>query len=499
MKDVFKIVGPPGTGKTTRLIKVVNDLIQSGVEPELICYIAFTKKAANEAKYRVADQLRIPIAEMPYFRTIHSLIYHQLNLKHSDVMSHQDYIQFGGIMGIFISYEGALDDGVYSGMCHGDNLIYAEQLVRATGRDPIDICQDMHLDPLELEQITTAIRQFKSSRGKLDFTDMLERFIETDAFPASEYLIVDEAQDLSALQWRVIEHLNAHHKKTWIAGDDDQAIFKWAGADVEYFINLPGEQEVLNQSYRVPIHIARLANSVISQVNHRIPKLWNPREGDTGEIEYITQLEGLDMSAGTWLLLARNRCFLDDYARACIAAGYMFTSSRDDQNKSAAWKAIQTWTALCNKQRVPVEEVRNLYDHMSKRERVKHGFKVMLERCDQLRLLDMLALKLEFGLVIDERYPWYVALDMMPNTLRLYYKEALSREPDIRINISTIHSAKGGEADNVVLSTDIAPRTFQGYQNDPEDEYRVWYTGITRAKRKLYVLQATTARFFEHL
>jgi len=65
-------------------------------------------------------------------------------------------------------------------------------------------------------------------------------------------------------------------------------------------------------------------------------------------------------------------------------------------------------------------------------------------------------------------------------------------EEGARIRISTIHGAKGGEADNVVLCTDMAMRTYDEYQENPDDEHRTWYVAVTRAKNRLIILNPET-------
>ena len=72
--------------------------------------------------------------------------------------------------------------------------------------------------------------------------------------------------------------------------------------------------------------------------------------------------------------------------------------------------------------------------------------------------------------------------------------EKITRKP--RIGLSTIHSAKGGEADNVLLLTDIPHRTWKSFEKNPDDDTRVFYVGLTRAKQNLHIVQPMTTKYF---
>lgn len=67
------VLGPPGTGKTTTLLNEVEKEMRSGVPPEHIGYVTFTRKGAGEAIDRAAKKFGFEADRMPYFRTLHSL------------------------------------------------------------------------------------------------------------------------------------------------------------------------------------------------------------------------------------------------------------------------------------------------------------------------------------------------------------------------------------------------------------------------------------------
>ena len=98
---IRKILGPPGTGKTTKLIKYVKTFVKLGTPIDKIGYFAFTKKAADEAVDRMLDAYpNLQKKNLKHFRTLHSLAFTKLGLKKSEVMQDEHYEQIGRQLGI---------------------------------------------------------------------------------------------------------------------------------------------------------------------------------------------------------------------------------------------------------------------------------------------------------------------------------------------------------------------------------------------------------------
>lgn len=69
------VLGPPGTGKTTKLLTLVEQYLQKGIAPDRIGYFAFTRRAAHEAIERACLRFKLVKRDLPYFRTLHSLAF----------------------------------------------------------------------------------------------------------------------------------------------------------------------------------------------------------------------------------------------------------------------------------------------------------------------------------------------------------------------------------------------------------------------------------------
>ena len=487
--SVRKVFGPPGSGKTTFLLNVVELELNNGVPPQSIGYFAFTRKAANEAKERAIAKFPHLNAEtdFPWFRTLHSLAFRCLGVTAKDIMKPEHYHDFAKQAGLEVAVETGEEDFVI----RTDNPILNEiNIARIRGEDLRTYYNrsQMDIEWFHFEYVERAYRHYKNAHNLIDFTDLLEQVLqEADRLPSLEVLIIDEAQDLSRLQWELVKELCHRASRAFLAGDDDQAVYTWAGADVRSFLDFEGEITVLDQSYRVPAKVHALAGDIVKRIRKRQPKVWNPRDYD-GEVQYYNDFEHVDISNGDWLVLASTNYLLNDMHTWIKSQGLLFERHGQRSIPESVMAAVLGWEALRKGKEVPFQTVRLVYKYLGS-EYIKRGFK-QLKDADQEALYSMQTLKDKHGLLTD--VIWHEALEKIGEDKRDYIIALLRRGTRIAgkipIKLSTIHGAKGGEADNVLLRMDLSTKFAKEYEKNADDIHRLFYVGITRARKSLHIV-----------
>jgi DNA helicase-2/ATP-dependent DNA helicase PcrA len=493
------LLGPPGTGKTTSLIQIVEDELNRGVSPDRIAYVSFTRRAAEEAIERACVKFGLSRSNFPHFRTIHSLAFRQLGLRNTEVFEGTKVQEFAKWAGIRITGRFS-EDGTLNGFEAGDKILFLENLARITGFSLKSLynASDENISWSEIERVTKSLSLFKKEQGLLDFTDMLEMYIQTGNKPRLEVLLCDEVQDQSALQWKVIEKLAKGTRRVVLAGDDDQNIYSWAGSDIKRLISQPGTVRVLERSYRLTKEIKELAGSVINRVKYRRTKSYAPRNG-VGIIERVKSFNDVDLSGDDILILSRNSFTLKETVDTELRrSGIIFEKNGFKSIKESTLKAIYNWEELRAGRQITVTDAINVYDHISSNSGIKRGFK----KLSGFDLLDSYVslndLKENGGLLVDSI--WHESLNRIPNENKSYILAARKRGEKIlgnpRVRLSTIHSAKGAEAKHVILFKEMARKTHKEMEKDADSEHRVFYVGITRAKEKLTIIEPDTDKFY---
>jgi len=345
-----------------------------------------------------------------------------------------------------------------------------------------------------IKYVDECLRSYKENLEMYDFTDMLESFPEEGfrSCPAFKLCFVDEAQDLSPIQWDIAHILDEKSDRMYCAGDDDQAIYRWAGADVDHFINLDGGSETLSQSYRIPLEVHRLAERVVGRIDKRFLKDYEPRVDSLGSVRRIFSIEEMDMSEGSWLVLAQAGYQLQPVATELKSSGYLYEYRGHRSISEKLSDAVNGWEQLRKGRDIPGATARKIYAYMSVGDRITRGFKKLPGLEDQ-DIVNMQSLTAHHGLLADESMIWSEAMNKIPDGDRAYVTALLRRgekfNSEPRITVSTIHGAKGGEADNVVLFTDLSPAAEQQMNVNSDDMHRVFYVGVTRTKENLFIVE----------
>ena len=487
------ILGPPGTGKTTTLLNLVDEFIKTGIRPKQIGYFSFTKKAATEAATRASEKFGLDIeTDLENFRTLHSFAFRKLGITKEKMMGADDYREFGIKCGIPIKTTSfSNDDGTFNSDNEYLTIINTARVKRMDLLEYYDSRQNiLDIERNTLYLLSEELKKFKKEKGLKDFTDLLEDFILKEIHPSFEVLFIDEAQDLSLLQWDMVRCIWANAKKTYIAGDDDQAIFKWAGADVDHFIALKEEVDdikILDQSYRIPggpIH--ELSQKIINKVQNRFEKKYKPRP-EEGILKRYSDITQVNMSEGKWLILSSANYFLEDAKDLCEIQGWYYQYRGINSVSLKLLLALSNWEAWRKGAHLNHLEIKNIYAYLGSN--VLPGFKkgktfhteekYTLKQCQE-----------KYGLIIDK--VWFESFEGLDTITENYIRnmrangEKINKNP--RIIMSTIHGAKGGEADKVLLMQDVTNAALETFSHDPDELHRLFYTGATRAKKELHVL-----------
>ena len=467
----YKVIGPPGTGKTRRLLNEVHKYVQQGTPLDQIGYFAFTRKAAGEARDRfLAKNEDLTKKDIKYFQTLHSLAFNNLGLKEENVMQEGNYKAIGETCGIqikYAAYETNNFNGIFSSNSEYLSLINLARVKQISAEQQFDLNE--HLTWITREKliaIEKEINNYKKTHGLIDFTDMLQKFLDKGKPPKFKVIFVDEAQDLSLIQWSMIKKIEEETQcDVWIAGDDDQAIFGWAGADVNSFIKWKSREILLSQSERVPRLIQEAALNIIQRIYfNRIPKDYLPKD-TKGNIYQRYKLNDVDLTKGDWLILTRTKSLWRPIPPFLKRKGLYFNTVEGNSIGKTLYEDIQTWNDF--QQGLTPPDI--------KRQRLEE---ITGEKNFDINL------------------SWDAAFKNITSAKREYMKamllngENLSRPP--RIKVSTIHGAKGGEATNVVLFLNQTANTIKGSkksQAKQEEEFRVWYVGVTRTIENLYLIK----------
>ncbi len=461
------IPGPPGTGKTYRLVnhyltKEINDL---HTDPKKIVYVTFSNAAANEAYERIKHPLL-------YISTLHHLGTRECSIDTTtQLLKDRKWKQFTSQSQICRGMKFETKRDMYGNTIHQNPHM---RIITYSRSKKISLMEaalqlDLHhsVDLWLTEQIDEDLRSYKDQTGMVEFSDMITKFVEEDKRLALDAIFLDEAQDLSPLQWDMFFHIEDQCKRSYIAGDDDQTIYGFQGADPSIFINLKGTFDNQIQSHRVPKKIHAKALEILKHINERLDKPWEAR-GEEGTYKENCLLTDFDFKKDDWMILAQTNAQLKEPAQ------YL-----NDLN--LRYKGGQNELLLRKKQ-------------------IKHGFgegKLL----DKVFTVTLEELQKDHGLLVTGSWEHLHMSDEQKNYIKLLLKNGDNLITDSKIELSTIHGAKGRECKNVILYIDFGSEDENDFlareaDKDPDKIHRLFFVGVTRAKQNLYIMESTQTNFY---
>ena len=508
------VIAGAGTGKTRAITHRIAYAAAIGtMDPHKVLALTFTARAAGEMRTRLRS-LGVPSVAA---RTIHAAALKQLTFFWPQV--------FGGrTPDLLTTKSGFLTEAIKRAQLQGELSITSRDLLRDIATEiewakvsqvaPSDYLSESQkrtvkprINPEQLAKVYTAYESVKHQERAIDFEDVLllttamieeEREVRERVQDQYRFFTVDEYQDISPLQQRLINAWLGSREELCVVGDPAQTIYSFAGATPVFlnsFTQRFPEAEVvrLTTGYRSTPEIIFTANSILRKgamgnelvaINDHGSKptitAYNDESSEiAGIVRDITKLISEGTQAQEIAVLARTNNQLNGLEKAMNSAGlpYQVRNTErffDRKEVRDFLKQVRTASVIPTEGVVWLDELRTLAQPF-----LTGG------------AIDGIAALLHLARELD------TDSGFTPKNLRTYLREVEDRvqqnnPPTMPVTtLATLHAAKGLEWERVFLmgvSDGILPlenNSTTGDQASIDEERRLFYVGITRAKSDL--------------
>ncbi len=509
------VIAGAGTGKTRAITHRIAYAASIGVmDPQKVLALTFTARAAGEMRTRLRT-LGVPTVAA---RTIHSAALKQLLYFWPQV--------FGGrAPDLLTTKTGFITQAITRADLQGTLSITSRDLMRDIASEiewakssqvvPEDYVnesskrtQKPRINPEQIAQVYSAYMSLMKQERAMDFEDVLlltaamleeEREVRERVQDQYRYFTIDEYQDISPLQQRVINSWLGSRQEICVVGDPAQTIYSFAGA-TPVFLNtftqrFPDAEVIrLTSGYRSTPEITLMANTVlrsasmgqelVAQNDHGAKPTVAAYKDESAEIAGVVKDIGVLLSEGApaqeVAILARTNNQLNSIEKAIAAAGLPYQVRNNERffdrtDVREFLKGVRTASVIPTEGVYWLDELRTLAQPFLTGAAID-GIAGLLHLARELDADDSLA----------------------PKTLRAYLREVEDRvqqnnPPTMPVlTLATLHAAKGLEWERVFLigvSESILPfdsgNTGPENQSAIDEERRLFYVGITRAKKDL--------------
>lgn len=540
--QVARLIGGAGTGKTTELLRIMDGALgQLGNDPLRLGFASFTRAARAEAAERAADAWGVSqslLTKDGWFRTLHSTAMRCMGVSAKQLITDkQDDIKWlSEHLGRPVSSHYDEDTGKisYSGDPEVVAALESWALCRASLVPLEEIARKLRAsdDTLPVfSSIVRVIERYESAKrldDRLDFTDLMSRFSGVCMHPtAGAYLatpegdlpdvaawLFDEQQDASPLLDAVCKRLVSSPTVKWcyVVGDPFQAIYGFAGSSAECFLSWDVQKErTMPKSWRCPRPIAELGEKCLRRM-HRgyFDRGIAPadHDGNVYEEQSIDDLVKKVKPNESWLLIARTNYQAKRMYAALSEANKparwttspegptvrslgmqaLYRLERGEPITGAQWARAVEVLPMQNKRQEKIL-TRGTRTRWKDAEQASQWDLIFPSDVTEIGGTEQLAHAIangEWCSLVDNGAEWRQKAEN--------WGVDLACDPVVRVG--TIHSVKGAEADNVALLTTTSEKVKNGCADDAQhdEECRIAYVAVTRARRNLHVINEGRSR-----
>jgi superfamily I DNA/RNA helicase len=469
-KDVKVYLAAAGAGNTTALMDEMTQLLAT-YRPDEIAFVTFTRKGVtNGIERALQSNPHLSVDDLIHFKTLHALCFRELGLKHTSILERADMEYFNRLLGFKVHLREAFED-----QTEDDKLLTRYDALRSGSTKGAFV--HGAYDEERYTRLTRAYEIFKQENNLVDFYDCLLKFRDAGKPVAVKVAFIDEAQDLTMLQWEVCQIAFSQCERVVISGDDFQSLFTYAGASPRTLVSLARRYNTikLEKSYRISKSVYRFSRGITDLIEDKIEKDFVPAKDVEGFVKEITDRSVLariihtdlrknGLSYYRWYLLFRNNCFIGEM---CDLLEQYYVP-------------YHTAKGFC----LDIRYLRKIKRYFNFR---KEGFstKDAFDKfCKDNNIANINADFTESDVVPSERrfiYEAYIQEYGIDDLIEMAEKEPF-------LLLSTTHRVKGGEADNVAVFLDCTQKVSENALVNMDEELRVLYVACTRARTGLYLL-----------
>jgi len=532
-----KVIGPPGTGKTTWLIERAAWFIETGYDPASIVATTFTKPGRRAIREKVLQILKpkglVKSSGETHWigRTIHSICRELLDIPHENVLDDRKLKEFADAyhykLSIFEAHSfGA--DGEYRDimletpedfclffidwwrhrMYPKAELAFSDFVKQHFA----DLPQDFSKPQLML--FLKRYDEFKRENHLWDFTDFLIGTLRERVCPEEiKLLFCDEAQDFSPLLLNVTVMWESKAERSFYIGDPNQALYGFMGGDHRLLADMPCEKTIqLTQSNRVPRIVWEKDKRLLEKFQLWYKEGYLPRDDDgfvvRGRAPFWSELP---FQGKKVFIQHRTRRLAREFGEMLLDMGVPFKALRGRQSPldKEEVRVVGLLERLGRGEAVTMGEMAKLIADTSfipsalyLEKGAKTRMKKLAEQDPEKKVRRDNLPELGFNMRFVEKFVEGKFFDLvkLDEKERTYLVRAFRKYGSLlgRVEIynGTVHAFKGEECHIAIINPTLTGRTAQALVAAPYEEAKIFHTALTRAREGVYILPSQRAMGF---